>query len=317
AQTSITGTGTGIVTLRDADRPVTRTYMYLNTEQSISFTLPGPTLFRGQVGFSGSQFSGSVRIPNDLSYSPQPGYLSFYCWGDGIPFSEAMGSIGGLTFVGGEPSADHTGPQIQFETETGRILGNGDHLFNDENLIVRLSDPLGINLTGEIGHSIQVALREGDEAQEVNDRFIYDLNSITTGTFTLFNEELSDGDLIQIQAWDNANNPSASQIKLFKNASSGLALMNVMNFPNPFRVSTDFTFELSEPADVTIDIFTLKGRKIHTLGPVATDAGFNTISWYGRDAYGQNLANGVYLYRIKAKNANGSVTRIEKLAKHE
>ncbi|NOZ75782.1 MAG: T9SS type A sorting domain-containing protein, partial [FCB group bacterium] len=133
----------------------------------------------------------------------------------------------------------------------------------------------------------------------------------------LFNGELHDGDILRIQAWDNANNPTTARLKIFKIASSGLKLMNVVNFPNPFRISTDFTFELSGPADVTIDIYTLKGRKVHSIGPRLLSAGFNTITWSGRDAYGQNLANGVYLYRIKAQNETGSITRIEKLAKHE
>ncbi|NOZ75665.1 MAG: hypothetical protein GXO90_09915, partial [FCB group bacterium] len=213
SQNSISGAGTGIITLRDADRPVTRNYKFLNTDQSISFILPGPTLFRGQISFTGSQFSGAIRIPNDLSFSQQPGYLSFYCWGDGTPFSEAMGSTGGLFFTGGEPSQDRTGPRIQFETEAGRILGSGDHLFNGEDLVVRLSDPLGINLTGAIGHSIQVAFQDNDDFQDVTERFIYDLNSITTGTLPLFNGELHDGDILRIQAWDNANNPTTARLK--------------------------------------------------------------------------------------------------------
>jgi len=316
-QNLLAGTGTGIVNLRDADRYITRTYSFLNTEQSLSFTLPGPTLFRGQIGFTGSNFSGLVRIPLDISYSNNPGYLSVYISGDETPFQDAMGSIGGLFFTGGDPTTDHTGPQIYFETESGRRLGNGDHLFGEENLVVRLSDPLGVNVTGEIGHSIQVSYEDGGDLQDVTDRFIYDMNSITTGTLTILNQEIQDGGILHVEAWDNANNRSQSELKIFKSAFSGLKLMNVYNYPNPFQLRTDFTFELSEQAEVTIDIFTLKGRKIASLGPQLMEAGFNALSWAGRDAYGQSLANGVYLYRIKARNSSGSVHRIERLAKYE
>jgi hypothetical protein len=37
----------------------------------------------------------------------------------------------------------------------------------------------------------------------------------------------------------------------------------------------------------------------------------------GRDKYGDILANGVYLYRIKAKNGNESISSIGKIAKYQ
>jgi len=316
-QDVISGTGSGIVTLRDADRPVTRHYTFLNTDQSISFTLPGATLFRGQIQFDGNQFSGSVRVPNDISYSSNPGFLSLYLWHEGETLQETMGSIGGLHFIAGDPSQDHQGPQISYESESGRSIGNGDHLFSDENLLIRLSDPLGINLTGEIGHSIQVAFNDETNPIDFSDRFIYDPNSVTTGTMEILNTQITDGDQLHVESWDNANNFSQSDLTIYKTATSGLKLLNVINFPNPFKTETKFTFELSQGADVTIDVYTLEGRKILSLGPQSMDAGFNTWSWSGRDAYGQSLANGVYLYRIKAKNESGSAMQIERIAKYE
>ena len=90
-----------------------------------------------------------------------------------------------------------------------------------------------------------------------------------------------------------------------------------MNFPNPFSKSTQFTFELSESANIEITIFTIGGRKVMEIESEYFSAGFHTINWNGRDAFGDKLANGVYLYKIKAKNDDESTTFIGRLAKYE
>ncbi|RMF06158.1 MAG: T9SS C-terminal target domain-containing protein [Candidatus Neomarinimicrobiota bacterium] len=317
SQSVLNGPGYGFVTLRDADRPVTRHYSFLNTEQSLSFVLPGPTLFRGQISFTGNQLQGQVRLPNDLSYSAAPGYLSLYIYSTETGFQEALGSRGNIYFQGGLPTQDHSGPIIQFETDSGRRLGPGDHLNPDDRLWVRLTDPLGINLTGEIGHTIEWTRVDRGETIDITDRFVYDLNSITTGTIEILSDEYSSGETVRVQAWDSANNPADAEITLYRITQSALRLLNVLNFPNPFHSATDFTFEISAAADVTVDIYTLNGRRLVRLGPRPFPPGFATLHWDGRDQWGNRLANGVYLYRIQAKNQSESVSRIERCAKYE
>ncbi|GIS72330.1 MAG: hypothetical protein CM1200mP10_19070 [Candidatus Neomarinimicrobiota bacterium] len=45
--------GLGFIVLRDAERPVTREYIINSTQQELSYTLPGGTLFKGQFSFNG------------------------------------------------------------------------------------------------------------------------------------------------------------------------------------------------------------------------------------------------------------------------
>jgi hypothetical protein len=77
-------------------------------------------------------------------------------------------------------------------------------------------------------------------------------------------------------------------------------LERVMNYPNPFKMETDFTYVLrnSGKADVKIVIYTVAGHKIRTLKPASTHAGMNALHWDGRDEEGNLLANGTYLYRV-------------------
>ncbi len=81
----------------------------------------------------------------------------------------------------------------------------------------------------------------------------------------------------------------------------------VMNYPNPFKETTDFTFILKSdaPADIKIVVYTIAGRKIRTLTPSVLHAGFNAVEWDGRDERGNEVANGTYLYRVVINGTNG------------
>jgi flagellar hook assembly protein FlgD len=95
-----------------------------------------------------------------------------------------------------------------------------------------------------------------------------------------------------------------------------LVLSDVLNYPNPFRNRTSFTFELNfDDTEVRVKIFTLAGRLIRTLESAGV-RGFNQIDWDGRDEDGDPLANGVYLYKIIAtQNLGGEALRAEKIEK--
>ncbi|MDR3667145.1 MAG: C25 family cysteine peptidase [Ignavibacteriaceae bacterium] len=97
-------------------------------------------------------------------------------------------------------------------------------------------------------------------------------------------------------------------------------LTNVFNYPNPFKSDTYFTFELrgqNAPQELRIKVFTVAGRLIKdiSLPPSDLRVGFNKIYWDGRDQDGDEVANGVYFYKIIAIN-NGIVkTTTEKMAR--
>ncbi len=97
--------------------------------------------------------------------------------------------------------------------------------------------------------------------------------------------------------------------------SDALRLQEVINHPNPLQESTTFTFILSAPAEmVELRIYTLSGRRIRTLQLPAAEAGFNTLPWDGRDASGDYPANGIYLYKLIARDGQKQVSTLGKLA---
>ena len=315
---NITNTGgIGYLSLFDSERKVNREYNYLSTIQSIEYKLPGATLFRGKFDFTNDSFQSTLRIPKDISFTSAPGKISIYSITDDDPSIEALGVFDNIFFATGNETSDNQGPIISFETESRRILRNGDHINENEELILRISDPLGVNLTGEIGHEIIVTNVSTEQSIDVTDQFYYDINSITTGIIPLDLSSGSENINIHISAWDNGNNPSENEISLTRLTQEKLKLFNVYNFPNPFSDETQFTFELTHPADVQISIFTISGRKIYQSHSKSFSQGFHFIDWNGKDHYGDNIANGVYLYKIKAVGHESSIDQFGRIAKYK
>ena len=309
------GSGYGFLTLKDADKNVTRQYSINSTIQELSYIIPGKTLFKGQFSFNGEDISALMRVPKDISYSNIPGEINMYTIIENNPSTEAVGSLQNIILKGGESVQDITGPIISFEKENGYQLQNADHLENGEKLYLRLSDPIGINITGEIGHRILFSDKNTENESDITHLFIYDNNSITTGKILI--NDLSNENLhFEVKAWDNANNPSEKEVKLFITENKGLTLFNVFNYPNPFRNNTQFSFEINESAEIEINIYTLGGRKIRNIDREYYEAGYNFINWDGKDKYGDNIANGVYLYSLKAFNDGSKVSKIGKIAKY-
>ena len=79
------------------------------------------------------------------------------------------------------------------------------------------------------------------------------------------------------------------------------------NYPNPFNPSTTISFALSTATEVSLDIYNLLGQTILTLSDQIESAGEHVITWDGRDASGEPVASGVYLYRLTTDN--GTLSR--------
>lgn len=90
------------------------------------------------------------------------------------------------------------------------------------------------------------------------------------------------------------------------------SISNVLNYPNPFSTSTQFVYTLtgSAPTFFKIQIMTVSGRVVreitqHEIGSLQVGTHRTEFAWDGTDEFGDRLANGVYLYRIVAKDENG------------
>jgi len=271
--------------------------------------LPGNVLFRGQAKVEQGQFAIKFIVPKDISYGGADARVSVYFWGrdgDGAGYRSGL-RVGGT----GALVADTQGPQISIGFKD-RHFASGEYVGANPILRVQISDSLsGVNIAGDIGHKITMVLdgRE-EERKDLTEFFNYEEGSYTSGSleYQLFN--LAEGShTVQVKAWDNSNNSGIATATFFVVASRELKISDVVNFPNPFRDRTDFTFLISRDAEVTVSIYTLAGRLVKKITTQAV-SNFNAIPWDGCDEDGDELANGVYLYRIVARGqgSDGQVT---------
>jgi hypothetical protein len=87
--------------------------------------------------------------------------------------------------------------------------------------------------------------------------------------------------------------------------SAGLKLQDSFAYPNPFEESTDMFYTLStDVKDVDVKIFTVSGRMIRELRGTVR-GGINSVTWDGRDDEGDQVANGMYFFKIEVEAFSG------------
>ncbi|MBD3387300.1 T9SS type A sorting domain-containing protein, partial [candidate division KSB1 bacterium] len=78
------------------------------------------------------------------------------------------------------------------------------------------------------------------------------------------------------------------------------------NYPNPFNPGTSIYYALPATSMVDLSVYDLNGRHVVTLINNIQQAGPHDIHWDGEDENGNNVAGGVYLYRLKSGNQTKS-----------
>jgi len=92
---------------------------------------------------------------------------------------------------------------------------------------------------------------------------------------------------------------------------------NVFAYPNPFSTSTRFAYTLTGanvPEVFTIRVMTVAGKVVreitqNELGDLKIGKHLSDYVWDGTDEYGDQLANGVYLYQLIVKHDGESIKK--------
>ena len=95
-------------------------------------------------------------------------------------------------------------------------------------------------------------------------------------------------------------------------SGSTLAISNLIPFPNPFdQDGMRFAFYLEGDATgrVLVRVFTSAGRMVWQHEQDVEAGHYMEIPWDGRDSDGDNIANGVYFYRLTVRAGGSTVTR--------
>lgn len=73
------------------------------------------------------------------------------------------------------------------------------------------------------------------------------------------------------------------------------------NYPNPFNPHTRIAYFLPRACQVKLEVFNVLGQKIRTLVNEDQSAGNREVSWDGRNQAGEEVASGVYFYKLQAE----------------
>lgn len=71
------------------------------------------------------------------------------------------------------------------------------------------------------------------------------------------------------------------------------------NYPNPFNPATSISFSIAQKGEVNLTVYDLLGREVNTLVSTTLEAGEHKVEWDGSDNGGNDVASGVYLYKLR------------------
>ena len=218
-------------------------------------------------------------------------------------------------------STDEIDPVVDIAFDGVRIL-DGDLVsarpevvieIRDENPLLLLDDPqlFEITIIDPNGLSQNLSIEDPDiqflgatDPTDNRARMIWQPELVVDGTYQM-------GVRARDRTGNSAGRLLAEQSFVIQNEQ---LLSNVLPYPNPFSTRTHFVYTLSgseDLEDVRIQILTASGRIVRDissfeLGPLQVGTHQTEYAWDGRDQYGDQLANGVYFYRVLTQNSSGA-----------
>jgi len=277
--------------------------------QPARFRVQDRALYRGQVSVTAGRFEFAFLIPRDIDYSEGNMRILYYA-ADSL--SDAQGGYSNLVLAGSDPApADREGPVITAFLNDS-LFRSGDLTGDRPVLLLRLSDPSGINVLGRgFGHDISVVLDDAEDKPFILNAFYEaDANTYQSGSLRFQLPALNDGlHRLRIKAWDLLNNSSEIEFNFRVRAAEVLEVETLEAWPNPFRDRVRFVFTHNQnqvPIQAQIELFSLQGQLIKKInGTIIASGNRSYMDWDGRNQQGFPVPNGIYVYRLVLRSANG------------
>ncbi len=203
----------------------------------------------------------------------------------------------------------------------GKNLINGDHARKNPEIKVNMANGFNLSLLSD---TTQLSLK-------LNDNYIpYYLNDKINPMLNAFENDnkTGSGNSYTLLFFPKLNEGSNKLTLVYRNVSEGydtvsydvivsdqLSINDIYNFPNPLKNETNFIFNVTGPEDigrVRIKIYSVSGKQIREIEYFASQ-GNNQIYWDGKDADGDYVANGTYLYKIVIDSDTELETKVQKL----
>jgi len=221
--------------------------------------------------------------------------------------------------------ADTTSPSVDVTFDNTHVM-NGDYVRAAPVVLILVSDPVGASLVQNDTSNVYVALDGNQVYYAGNSNIQFTVGSAPLLAEVRWTPQLSEGEHTVRYFARNAAGNSSDTTLLSVNVTNTLQLSEVYNIPNPFPNGTTFTFILAgqdNPQSVHIKIYTVAGRLIQDLdfsskvhiGINGYSSSSDNLYWNGRDRDGDEIANGVYFYRVVVGGNGQQAAATQKLVK--
>ena len=230
-------------------------------------------------------------------------------------------------------NSDKINPLLDVTFDGIHIL-DGDIVSSKPKIIIKLKDEnkfLALNDTSLFSVYIK-SLKDNQEKRIYftdsygNEQMQWTKAVLPDNSFTIeYNPDFTtDGKYqLRVQAKDVSNNESGdNDYTITFEVINKSTITNIFNYPNPFSTSTRFVFTLTGsriPDDFRIQILTISGKLVREitlqeLGNIHIGRNITDYAWDGKDMFGDQLANGVYFYRVITKINNQTIEKRETVA---
>ena len=213
---------------------------------------------------------------------------------------------------------DSTKPRLELLFD-GRRINSGDYVSSKVTTEIRLLTQSTLRLTDSssikgilqplFGQASPLPFSGSSRSDSFQISFRVLSSGLLQGTLDITpNKPLKQGRYSFTAMANDANGNRTDTVSQEFVISQVNGLEHVMNYPNPFKTTTWFTFILksNSPADVKVIVYAISGRIVRTLAliPTKQHVGLNAIEWDGKDQMGNDVANGTYLYRVVLNGTN-------------
>ena len=302
----------GEVTLNVRDNSETVECRNNSGEATKAFTYTDRTknIYSGRNNVVDGQFAFEFPVPKDINYSNETGLITAWAISND---HKAIAQGYSERFIVGESQIadnDSIGPSIYCYLNSPSFQ-NGGNVNPTPYFVAEVNDRDGINASGAgIGHDMQLCIDgKQDLTFSLNDNFMFDFGSYTSGTTYYYIPELSEGEhRLQFRAWDIMNNVSTAELR-FNVVRRQQPTFTISCTNNPARESTTFIIAHDRngcTVDVTVEVFDMSGRLLwqHQESGVSENSTY-TVNWNLCTNSGAQLQTGVYLYRVKLGSDGG------------
>ena len=276
----------GSVWIRVFDSATTvpiETELYLQT---------GAPIFRSLAQVRSGLFAATFLVPRDITYDVRSGRVSAYAWRAGDD-ETAFGLTDRILFTAPTTvSQDDVGPSIDISFRGQQRVGEELRIPARPVLVASLEDDSGINITGEVGHHIELTV--DGEVSRVTDAFS-NRGTYRSGLLDYELPFLAEGPhTIALRAWDNANNssrlevdviaselprsPTCSSIPTRLSMEGGATLLTFLKSPHNVSISVCFRlpdewWQSSKGRRTSATISSSGCRSIWRTVPISTPCG--------------------------------------------